>query len=85
VTPVEQDRSIGDPVGLITDLVTAADPGLAPERIRSVVATVAAGRAKSRRLAAALASRPAVLLDGRSRRPARSASCWGPCARLAQR
>jgi hypothetical protein len=69
VAPREQDRAIGDPVGLITDLITAADPGLAPDRIRSVVVTVAAGRAKSRRLAAALASRPAVLLDGRSPAP----------------
>jgi hypothetical protein len=69
VTPVEQDRAIGNPVGLITDLITAADPGLAPDRIHSIVVTVTGGRAKSRRLAAALASRPGVLLDGRSPAP----------------
>jgi hypothetical protein len=69
VTPVEQDRAISDPVGLITDLIITADPGLAPERIHSVVGTVAGGRAKARRLAAALATRPGVLLDGRSPAP----------------
>jgi hypothetical protein len=69
VTPVESDRAICDPVGLITDLITAADPSLAPERIHSIVVAVGGGRAKSRRLAAALASRPGVLLDGRSPAP----------------
>jgi hypothetical protein len=69
VTTIEQDRAISDPVGLITDLIAAADPSLAPERIHSTVVTVAGGRAKSRRLAAALASRPGILLDGRSPAP----------------
>ncbi|HET6483801.1 MAG TPA: hypothetical protein VFG35_27675 [Actinoplanes sp.] len=69
MTTTEHDQAISDPVGLITDLVAAADPGLAPDRIQSAVAAVAAGRAKSRRLAAALATRPAVLLDGRSPAP----------------
>ena len=58
-----------DPVGLITELVAAAEPGLAPEQIRAVVTAVAGGRAKSRRLASALAGRPAVLADGRSPAP----------------
>jgi uncharacterized protein YidB (DUF937 family) len=60
---------VSDPVGLITELVAAAGPGLAAEQIRAVVTAVAGGRAKSRRLAAALASRPAVLADGRSPAP----------------
>jgi hypothetical protein len=60
------ERAVSDPVGLITDLVTAAEPGLAPEQARAVITAVAGGRAKSRRLAVALASRPAVLADGRS-------------------
>ena len=57
------------PIGLITDLVAAAEPHLALDRISSVVVAVAGGRAKSRRLAAALAARPGVLLDGRSPAP----------------
>ena len=63
------ERVVGDPVGLITELVAAAGPGLAPEQIRPVVTAVAGGRAKSRRLASALAGRPAVLADGRSPAP----------------
>ena len=69
MTVVEQDRAIADPIGLITALVAAAEPHLALDRIRSVVVAVAGGRAKSRRLAAALAARPGVLLDGRSPAP----------------
>lgn len=63
------DRAVSDPVGLITELVGAAEEGLGVERIRAVVNEVAGGRAKSRRLAAALAGRPAVLADGRSPAP----------------
>ena len=63
------ERPAGDPVGLITELVAAAGPGMAPEQIRAVAAAVAGGRAKSRRLASALAGRPAVLADGRSPAP----------------
>ena len=63
------ERAAADPVGLITELVAAAGPGLAPEQIRAVVTAVAGGRARSRRLAAALAGRPAVLADGRSPAP----------------
>ena len=58
-----------DPVGLVTELVAAAEPGLAAEQIRAVVTAVAGGRATSRRLASALAGRPAVLADGRSPAP----------------
>ena len=68
-SPGRCERAVCDPVGLITELVAAAEPGLAPEQIRVVVTAVAGGRAKSRRLASALAGRPAVLADGRSPAP----------------
>jgi hypothetical protein len=63
------DRAISDPVGLITDLIAAVECRLTREQIRAVAAEVAGGRAKSRRLASALAGRPAVLADGRSPAP----------------
>jgi hypothetical protein len=63
------DRVISDPVGLITDLIAAVECRLTREQIRAVAAEVAGGRAKSRRLASALAGRPAVLADGRSPAP----------------
>lgn len=62
-------RAVSDPAGLITGLVTAAEPQLTLEQIRAVVTAVAGGRAKSRRLAAAITSRPQVLTDGRSPAP----------------
>ena len=46
------DRAVSDPAGLITDLVTAVGPRLGREQVQAVVAAVAGGRAKSRRLAA---------------------------------
>lgn len=58
-----------DPVGLIVSLVIAAEDRLNPDRVREVVTGVVGGRAKSRHLAAALAARPAVLLDGLSPAP----------------
>jgi len=69
VTAVDNDRTITDSIGLITDMIAAADASLALDRIHSVVVSVAGRRAKARRLATALASRPAVLLDGRSPAP----------------
>ncbi|MGY1503694.1 site-specific integrase (plasmid) [Streptomyces sp. QTS52] len=63
------DRAVADPIGLITDLVADVEEGLGAETIRAVVTAVAGGRAKSRRLAEALATRPAVLTDGRSPAP----------------
>ena len=63
------ERAVSDPIGLITELVAAVEPRLAPEQIRAVATGVAGGRAKSRRLASALAERPAVLADGRSPAP----------------
>lgn len=62
-------RALADPVRLIVDLLTQADPGLDPVTARDVVTEVAAGRAQARRLAVALLERPAVLADGRSPAP----------------
>ncbi|MEU5082993.1 MULTISPECIES: hypothetical protein [Streptomyces] len=63
------DRSVADPIGLITDLVADAESELGSETIRTVVTAVAGGRAKSRNLAKFLATRPAALTDGRSPAP----------------
>ncbi|MGW1405395.1 hypothetical protein [Streptomyces sp. NPDC002403] len=63
------DRAIADPIGLISDLVADIEKGIGAETIRAVVTAVAGGRAKSRRLAEALATRPAILTDGRSPAP----------------
>jgi len=68
-SPGCSDRATSDPAGLITDLVAAVERRLTREQIRAVAAQVAGGRAKSRRLASALAGRPAVLADGRSPAP----------------
>jgi hypothetical protein len=65
-TSAHPDRAVSDPIGLIVELIAAVDHTLAAESIRGVVTAVAGGRAKSRRLAAALAQRPGVLVDGRS-------------------
>lgn len=62
-------RAVADPTGLITDLVADVEKELGAETIRAVVTAVAGGRAKSRRLAEALAMRPSVLTDGRSPAP----------------
>jgi hypothetical protein len=63
------DRAVADPAGLVTDLVTEAGTGLGREQVQAAVASVSGGRAKSRRLALALADRPGVLSDGRSPAP----------------
>jgi hypothetical protein len=60
------DRAVSDPLGLIVDMVMAVEPALARETVHAVVQDVSGGRAKSRRLAAALVERPEVLADGRS-------------------
>jgi hypothetical protein len=60
---------MSDPAGLITALVTEAGAGLGCEEVLAVVSAVMGGRAKSRRLALALAGRPEVLTDGRSPAP----------------
>lgn len=68
-SPGRPERAVSDPVGLITDLVAAAEHRLTREQVGVVVTAVAGGRAKSRRLASALAGRPGVLADGRSPAP----------------
>lgn len=68
-TPGYPGRAVSDPIGLIVDLVVAVEHQLKPEQIRTVVTAVAGGRAKSRRLASALAERPEVLGDGKSPAP----------------
>src|SRR6266581_1968748 len=60
---------MSDPAGLITELVTVKEHQLGRDQVHAVVAAVAGGRAKSRRLALALAGRPAMLADGRSPAP----------------
>lgn len=68
-TADQLDRAVTDPIGLITGLVTDVEKQLGAETIRAVVTAVAGGRAKSRQLAKGLATRPAVLTDGRSPAP----------------
>ncbi len=60
---------LADPVGAVVALVTGADPGLGEDAVRQVAERAAGGRAKRRRLAAALASDPSVLTTGRSPAP----------------
>ena len=57
---------LADPIGVVVDVVAVAEPGLDPAAITTVVAAVAGGRVKRRRLAQAVLDRPAVLIDGRS-------------------
>jgi hypothetical protein len=58
-----------DPVGTVVGLVIAADATLDEATARQAAERAAGGRAKSRRLAAALASDPSVLVTGRSPAP----------------
>jgi hypothetical protein len=60
---------VADPLGVIVGLVAGVEPAMGRARITEVVAAVAGGRAKRRRLAQALQQRPAVLTDGRSPAP----------------
>jgi len=68
---------LADPVGAAASLIIAVEPGLRRAAAQEAVTSVAAGRAKRRRLAQALTHRPLVLTDGRSLRP-------GPVAVLAR-
>jgi hypothetical protein len=61
--------AVADPVGVTVDLVCGAEPALDRAVVAAAVAGVAGGRAKRRKLAHALAARPAVLADGRSPAP----------------
>ena len=58
-----------DPTAFIVGLVSSVEPGLDLAALEEVVAWAGGGRAKRRRLAQALADRPAVLTDGRSPAP----------------
>ncbi|MDT5054959.1 MAG: hypothetical protein QOF66_3325 [Mycobacterium sp.] len=58
-----------DPLGVIADLIVGVESTLDRASIADVVADVAGGRAKRRRLAQALLQRPALLTDGRSPAP----------------
>ncbi len=60
---------IADPIGVLCAAVGAVEDGLLPEQVRVVIEAVAGGRAKRRKLAQAVADRPAVLEDGRSPAP----------------
>jgi hypothetical protein len=60
---------LADPLGVVVGLVAEVESAMDPVVIAGVVATVAAGRAKRRRLAQAVLDRPAVLVDGRSPAP----------------
>ncbi|MGH3630438.1 MAG: hypothetical protein ACRDRL_23720, partial [Sciscionella sp.] len=60
---------LADPVGVIVDLVVRLEPTMGRAGIGEIVAGVAGGRVKRRRLAQALLDRPAVLADGRSPAP----------------
>jgi hypothetical protein len=62
-------ESLLDPVGAVSAVVNAADPGVDPETVRQIVESVSGGRAKRRRLALALVNDPSVLTTGRSPAP----------------
>jgi len=60
---------LADPAGVVADLVAGVELSLDRASIEDVVARVAGGRAKRRRLARALLQRPVILTDGRSPAP----------------
>ena len=60
---------LADPVGVVAGLLCAAEPGLDRQMAGDLVRSVAAGRAKRRRLAQALLDKPSLLADGRSPAP----------------
>ncbi|MGH7630430.1 MAG: hypothetical protein ACREOF_13820 [Gemmatimonadales bacterium] len=62
-------RAATDPLGLVLELIGQVEPGLAPCVVTNVLTAVAPGRNVRRRLAQALAERPALLTDGRSPAP----------------
>src|ERR1700719_1688444 len=67
--PAFSPEILADPIGVIVGLVVERDPGLDRAVLEMVVAEVAGGRAKRRRLAQALLDKPEVLGDGRSPAP----------------
>ncbi len=60
---------LADPAGVVADLVAGIELSLDRACMEDVVARVAGGRAKRRRLAGALLQRPLILTDGRSPAP----------------
>lgn len=68
-TKPEEPDWLADPLGVVADLVAEVDPALDRDRIEGVIAGVAGGRAKRRRLAQALLDNPGLLVDGRSPAP----------------
>jgi hypothetical protein len=60
---------LADPVGVIVAMISGIEPALELAVIEEAVTGVAGGRAKRRKLAQALARRPAILADGRSPAP----------------
>jgi hypothetical protein len=60
---------IRDPAGTVVDLVMTADPDLDRDTVLRIVEQTGGGRAKGRRLAAALVENPSVLTSGRSPAP----------------
>ncbi len=60
---------LADPVGVVAGLVAGIEVSLDRASIEDVVARVAGGRARRRRLARALLQRPLILTDGRSPAP----------------
>jgi len=63
------DAALVDPIGTVTAVVTAVDPTLERDTVRDIVGRVGGGRARRRRLAAALADDASVLISGRSPAP----------------
>jgi hypothetical protein len=58
-----------DPVGVVAVAVGNVDPGMSAATVRRVIEQVGGGRAKRRRLAAAITENPTVLTTGRSPAP----------------
>jgi len=56
--PAGAAGAVADPAGVTVALIAGIEPGLGRDAICAVVAAVAGGRAKRRRLAQALAGRP---------------------------
>ena len=59
-----------DPVAAVVAVVTAVDPAVDQGTVRAAVERAGGGRARRRRLAAALAADPSLLTSGRSPAPA---------------
>jgi hypothetical protein len=66
---ITREQALIDPIGVVVDLVGTVDTGLTADAVAAVVTAVAGGRAKRRRLAAALLDNPSILTTGRSPAP----------------